>query len=344
VAPAVLVDLATEKAVGREVETDSPILYAPDRQAFVVLEKQSPKYIALPDAPLDAELARLFAEVVTARELDSAGNTQPLDEARWEERRQQLARRLHERPGPHLMGRLAEDRWYWLRLQAHKAVGEAGIKYLDRLIGVEPTWQNFRWRAQAQSAPEKVAQDKLQAARLAGVGFWHNDWSPNYLLSGELVSTPEGSPQSYRTGLQLAQALSEAFPENRSYRSFVAMGYYRTGQYAEALALLESWQRDRERGAASLLGQFLMRPWPAPFVEGDEVFYGDDIHALGFLAMTQQRLGHPDRARALLIELRRQADCHSGTPAGLDWKQFKWYRAFLSEVEALIEGRPQLKK
>ncbi len=42
---------------------------------------------------------------------------------------------------------------------------------------------------------------------------------------------------------------------------------YRVGRYAEALSLLEVWQREWERAIVSQVGQFLMSGWPVALLD-----------------------------------------------------------------------------
>ena len=156
-----LIDLATEKAIGKR-EDSSPgpdTTYVTGQQSFLTLRsrfltvrRSSPRYIPVPSAPLDAEIARLFAEVVTCQQLDPASTIRPLDDATWDGRRKELARRLDEHPAPSLIRRVASDPWYWLRRKVDGAKSEEDrIKHLDRLITVEPTWQNYDRRAFAHN-------------------------------------------------------------------------------------------------------------------------------------------------------------------------------------------------
>jgi hypothetical protein len=132
-----LIDLHSEKPIGsREAQ------YVPARKTFVVCLNYGsyPLYIPLPGSRLDAEVGRLFAEVVAGHELDRDGATRQLDEATWEERRRQLARRLDGHPAPFPIGRIASDPWHWLRRQVGRAdplSPREEVKYLDRLIAVE---------------------------------------------------------------------------------------------------------------------------------------------------------------------------------------------------------------
>jgi hypothetical protein len=342
-----LVDLHTEKQVGR-----GTVRYVPDRQTFVGFSP-SPSYIPVPRAALDVEVAQLFAEVAACHELDPAGTTHPVDETTWDMRRRELARRVNGHSAPFPISRLASDRWHWLRRQVDRAkTAEEKIRYLDRLIAVEATWQNYHQRGFNHSStdqPEKAAQDLLKAGKRAGRGFWDGQWAFSFEEARKLVSTPEGSPQSYRTGLQLVQALSEAKPEDRDCHILLAIALYRVGRYADSLSELESLQREWERAVILQFGQSFMRPWPTVILDGGTLSW-DAVPGLAFLAMAHHRLGHRERARAMLLDLRALVNKFFKDP-GRSSGRFRhydaadihmrraWYANLLREAEALIEGR-----
>jgi hypothetical protein len=323
-----LTDLVTEKAIGG-LSTDPR--YVPGRRTFLAGGLDAPAYIPIPASPLNAEVAQLFAEVVTCYELDPAGTVRPLDEASWDTRRQQLARRLDEHPAPFPISRVVSDRWYWLRRQAGQAAErndqQETIKYLDRLIAVEPTWQNYHWRGLFHRVPRLVAaaQDVLEAGKRAGEGYWCKQDLLND-FARLLVFPDKLTPQEYQMGLQLAEALSHAIPEDRARRLLLAIAKYRVGRYAEALSLLEGWQRERELAVVSQVGQFFLLRWPAALLKRPPV-QEDAVWALAFRAMAYHRLGQSDRARAALAGFQ---------VLGKD----KEYRDLLREAETLIEGRP----
>jgi hypothetical protein len=344
-----LIDLATEKAVGKP-EDASPYADTRDvsgRQSFLTLRWPSPRYGPIPSAPLDAESARLFAEVVTCHELDPAGMVRRLDEAPWDERRKQLARRLDEHPAPSLISRVASDPWYWLRRKVDGAKSEEDrIKYLDRLIAVEPTWQNYNLRATAYERSKHyraVAMDLLEAGKRAGGGYWRGKNVNGYGSAWRLLMPAKSTPEEYQVGLRLAEAYSNAKPEDGNWRLLLAIARYRVGRYVEALSLLENWQRERERAAVAQVGHFFMRPWPAPFLAPQEIAR-DAVEALAFQAMTHHRLGHFDLGRAALADLREMGSSRmAGVLAMPDerWIHDDHYRDLLHEAEALIEGKPQ---
>jgi hypothetical protein len=329
-----LIDFRTEGPIGR-TKAAVGLRYVPGRKTFVFLSWPSPRYIPIPGAPLEAAVARLFAEVVTCHELDPAGTIRPLDEATWDERRKQLAERLQDHPAPSPISRLAADPWHWLRRKLDAAkTDEDKIKYLDRLIAVEPTWQNYEQRALIHLRNQRrnqTARDFLEAGKRAGRGYWHDVWHwwvprpPRGLtqFAGSLIRPATLTPQEYALGLRLAEALSGAIPEDRNRRMLLAGARYRAGRYAEALTLLEAWQRERERAIVS-----------------QEINGGDVVDGTAFLAMTHQRLGHRDRAQAALADLRTL----SKRPGMDRLGESEDYRELLREAEALIEGRPKAVK
>jgi hypothetical protein len=124
----------------------------------------------------------------------------------------------------------------------------------------------------------------------------------------------------------------------------LAIARYRAGHYAEALSLLETWPRERERAIASQVGQYFMAPWVAPFLNNRGTVGLDAVHAMAFLAMTHHRLGHREQARAALADMRQMGAKGLqmiGSPSWSEWERPETYQHFLREAEALIEGRPQ---
>ncbi len=333
-----LIDLHTEKPIGSRAAQ-----YVPARMTFVVAgwTWSSPGYIPLPGSLLNVEVGRLFAEVVTCQELDRDGTTRQLDEATWDERRRQLANRL-DMHATSPISRLAADRWHWLRRQADRAdplSPREEVKYLDRLVAVEPTWQNYLRRGLYHSKSRhlvEAARDVLEAGKHANEGYWHTRYlAVNQSLysvdllkdfARPLILPDKLTRQECQMGLQLAEALSHAIPEDRARRLLLAIANYRVGRYAKALSLLEGWQREYEQAVVSQVGQFFLLGWPAALLKRPPV-QEDAVRALAFRAMAYHRLGQSDRARAALAGFR---------VLGKDKK----YRDLLREAETLIEGRP----
>jgi tetratricopeptide (TPR) repeat protein len=339
-----LIDLYTEKAVGKRADR---WIYVTDRQTIVSPSWPSPRYVTMPGPSLEADFAQLFAEVVTCHEINPDGAARQLDESAWDERRRQLARHIDERLTPAPIKQLASDPWHQLRRQADRARAKSDnareIRYLDRLIAVEPTWQNYHQRAGiAERSHSDRAQDYLEAAKRAGDGYWHQCRQERYFetCAGILIKSTTGTPQQYQLGLQLADAISIAEPEDQGRHLLVAKAHYRVGRYAEALSILDGWKRDWERKIVSQVGHFFMPAWPVPLVESQPV-EKEVAEALAFLAMTYHRLDHRDRAQRILDQLRTLIVRVYG---GIGWADLAFVEVFpdlLREAEALIEGRPQ---
>jgi hypothetical protein len=360
-----IIDLATEKAIGHHEITAPDPKFVPNRECFVGLtarptdftlshpaDAPSAAYIPVQPRAVDPELARLFAEVVTCYELDPEGTTRPLSETQWNERRKKLRKRLDKGAGVFLIRRLASDRWYWLRRQVDRARPKSGpdeIKYLSRLIAVEPKWQNYHRRAQAlkfsKTRETEIARDLLQAGKLAGNGYWHwyglkRDEPYPLEIARWLVMPATRRPQDRKLGLGLAQALSGALPEDRDRRAVLAAALYRVGKYPAALSLLETWQRERERAIVSQIGALIALSWRAQLLgSGFRQVEENMMLATAFLAMTEHRLGHEARARAALVQLREMRNDHADKPGGRLWRDDADYRNLLREAEMLIEGR-----
>jgi hypothetical protein len=232
------------------------------------------------------------------------------------------------------MSRVVSDRWYWLRRQADLAHARyeqrEEVKHLDRLIGVEPIWQNYDRRARVhRDALVEAARDVLEAGKRAGEGYWHREESVSS-PAGPLIIPATHTRQEYEMGLQLAEALSRAIPEDRDRRLLLAVANYRVGRYAEVLPLLKDWQHERERALIFQVGQFFLLGGPAALLKRPPV-QEQDVWATVFQAMTYHRLGQGDRARASLRAARTDAQALQGGGR---------YRDLLREAETLIEGRP----
>jgi tRNA A-37 threonylcarbamoyl transferase component Bud32/tetratricopeptide (TPR) repeat protein len=353
-----LTDLLTEKVIGKAVRYGS-IKWVPDQQTFLAQNWSSPFYIRFPSSPLDPEIARLFAEVVTCFKLDPDGTIQPLKEAEWEERRRKLIEPLAQHSAPPLISRLAADRWYWLRRQEDRAnpndgsaAWEKELKWLDPLVAVEPTWQNYDRRAEKRFNLNRwveAAQDMLEAGRLAGEGYWHRKMLPfvGDMLVHNLLLPETGTREKYQLALRLAEKLSDAIPEDRERRIQLAIAHYRVGNYADALSALEPSEREWDKAIASLVGQFLLFGRRAAFLDMRNTVDQDVWVAMGFLAMTHHRLGHRERAQAALADLRSfgklvvDFKLEGGFIRPRPWEEDDQYRAVLREAETLIEGKPQ---
>jgi hypothetical protein len=183
----------------------------------------------------------------------------------------------------------------------------------------------------------KAAPDFLEAGKQAGGGYWCEPFALESTLPSisristfteKLIWTSTLAPEEYLLALQLAQLISRAKPEDSGRLLLFAKALYRVGRYAEALSHLEGWQHRR---IISQIGQCFMTGWPVALLNKQPVEW-DVVQAMAFLAMTQHRLGHRDRALAALTDLRTM----------YDQKLLEWptSRNLFREAEALIEGRP----
>jgi hypothetical protein len=108
------------------------------------------------------------------------------------------------------------------------------------------------------------------------------------------------------------------------------------------LGQLENLLKERERDIVFQVGQFFMMGWPAVGLSNRQIVEKDTLKAMAFLAMTHHRLGHRDRARAALDELRRLGEVKwiVGGPVGtFTWNTIDDYQSLLREAETLIEGK-----
>jgi hypothetical protein len=104
--------------------------------------------------------------------LDQGGRYSEIDEATWENQRQELARDLDANPDASVLRPAAADRLYWLREEIKQS--KSPLPLYDRLVAAEPTWQNYSGRAKAHFDAEHwdlAARDELEAARLGGTGI-----------------------------------------------------------------------------------------------------------------------------------------------------------------------------
>jgi hypothetical protein len=162
--------------------------------------------------------------------------------------------------------------------------------------------------------------------------------------AASLIESATRTPEEYQLGLQLAEALSSAKPGDRNRRLLFAKALYRVGRYDDALPLLEGWQREWERHIISHVGELYLSGWRGAFPDWWRIDQ-DAMQAMAYLAMTHHCLGHRDRARALLADLRTLRvviGVMGGRPEPTQRKSIAdMYPSLLREAEALIEGRPQ---
>jgi tetratricopeptide (TPR) repeat protein len=113
----------------------------------------------------------------------------------------------------------------------------------------------------------------------------------------------------YRFALRQVETACRLAPENGQYRTSLGVAQYRVGKVQDAL---ETLKRAEER-------------------------HGGKPAFLAFLAMTQQRLGLKDQARATLERLRQ-------TMRDPEWIMDADARMFVGEAEALLSAVPATNK
>jgi tetratricopeptide (TPR) repeat protein len=123
-----------------------------------------------------------------------------------------------------------------------------------------------------------------------------------------IVSRPGADVGAYQRALRLAQAACGAAPDFANYINTLGVAYYRTGQYAEAVAALEK----------SLL---------------DDTTSGNDACDLYFLAMCHYRLGNAAKARECLD---RAKEAHQRSVARMPDSALEQFKRFRTEAEALL--------
>jgi hypothetical protein len=351
------IDLLTEKVIGKTGELQT-VCVAGARRTYVLLRSWPPptRAILIPIAtePLDSPIVRLFAEVLTSKDLDEEGRLRSLDEEKWENRRRQLTGLVGkgDRIVQSLMTRVASDRWHWLRRRADENNEKSD---LDRLISVEPIWQNFHRRGLLREGDNEVAaaRDFTKAAKLAGSGYCHQTVHPQsavnrFLAFAERLVLPSTrSADAYRVGFQLLEAIIRAKPDDPRFRLLLGIARYRTGHYSDALSQFRVAQTEGSSLILSQVGQCFMPGLRSALLHREQ-FDHDVVRALAFLAMTHHRLGHRDRALAALADLRNLGSYPTHIPqAGpgqgrlVRFNDSQEYRDLLREAESLIEGRPQ---
>jgi WD40 repeat protein/serine/threonine protein kinase len=127
------------------------------------------------------------------------------------------------------------------------------------------------------------------------------------------VRVPGGDGDAYAPALRQAEAAVQAAPGDGNNLNTLGIVYYRLGDYAKALEILERSEKLNATQDGSLPSD------------------------LAFLAMAQQQRGQKDQAGATLARLREVMK----QPR---WAQDAEAQGFLREAEELIEGKPADKK
>ena len=132
----------------------------------------------------DPNIVKLWAEVLTLRQLEGSNITKLLSEAEWEDRRLRLLDALPTLASK-LLNTLAHDRQHWVREVAttvEEAAPAERDRAFDRLIAMGTTWWKLDARGRAflkAKRLEEAARDFLAANKLAG--DWYRDNLPPIL-------------------------------------------------------------------------------------------------------------------------------------------------------------------
>jgi hypothetical protein len=273
--------------------------------------------------------------------LDQDGRYSEFDEATWENLRQELARDLDANPDAEVLRSATADRLYWLREEIKQS--KSPIPLYDRLIAAEPTWQNYRGRAQAHFDAKHwdlAARDELEAARLRGDRYWRDciPSPPDDLgnIGYRLVYAAGRPREQYELALRWAEAKSRAgvvdppAPGQAGpghIRQIISLAQFRLGRYSDALATLRQIDVPRVSAAAGML----MSPWNLLRIRSPSfAIVPPPPIDLVIRAMCHHRLG---QTRAAEMDL--HAASHVFEKEGIHDVQ----RPLLREAELLIEGK-----
>jgi hypothetical protein len=149
-------------------------IFPPYFIAYLAVEKKigfnsDSRLLTKQNASINADLLQKWCHILTRGRLDQGGRYSEIDEATWENLRQELARDLDANPDASVLRAATTDRLYWLREEIKQS--KSSLPLYDRLIAAEPTWQNYSGRAKAHFDAEHwdlAARDELEAARLRG--------------------------------------------------------------------------------------------------------------------------------------------------------------------------------
>jgi hypothetical protein len=325
-------------------------VFPPNFFADLAVEKKigfnsDSRFLTKQNASIDADLLQKWCRVITRGKLDQGGRYSAIDEATWENVRQELARDLDANPDAEVLRSATTDRLYWLRQEIEGT--SAPLPLLDRLVAAEPTWTNYDRRAQVHIGLEQWYQailDELEAARLAGDRYWR--YGPaGWMLGARIVQIPGRPHEQYELALRWAEARNRAgvsevggggllLPSSRvavssmmGRTSMIGLAQYRLGRYSDALATLQN----RDVPMLSVAAGMLMSPWNLLTIRNDS-FTFEPIDLI-VRAMCHHQLGQP-KAAGICLRMARET-----------WRMAKEGRssaeeeALLREAELLIEGK-----
>jgi Flp pilus assembly protein TadD len=152
--------------------------------------------------------------------------------------------------------------------------------------------------------------EPLRKEALSLAGRIRDDPQRLFAMATAVIGRTGASADQYAQALRRAEHAARLEPTNANYLTMRGMGQYRVGRYAQAEVILK---KTDAVFAAQLAKQGGGVPWN-----------------LAFLAMTYERLGKHDEAKATLDRLR---ECMKH-PA---WARTELYQSMLREAEALIE-------
>jgi hypothetical protein len=274
-------------------------------------------------ARIDADMLRLWAEVVCGARLDGDQGSRRLSESEWDARRADLASRLAAAGGLRLPGFDPDDRHDWLRqeLARLEAIGEAlsedawkriheqRLALVNRLVAEVPSGHNLVWRSNLLSNQDDdrgAFRDLLAAVETPVGGGWalaHRSVGESLLLIDLLRQGEKGDLHAlvdrYVTGREKALGPFQ----NYERPLLIGLTDYRQGRMDQAVAVLESTKVGKRMNSEGFV-KVLVR------------------------AMARKRLGQDAAA---------QADYEASRPALGD--EVRW-RALATEADALFE-KPQ---
>ncbi len=215
--PKFVADLATEKKI--RFEGDISPIKNPDGWIAVTPNKEI-NYLRKSDTSLSADVLERWCQVIARGRLDVGERFSKFDETTWERLRQELAASLETIPNAQILRSAVTDRLYWLRREIEGSSDP--IPLLDRLVVAEPTWPNFKRRADwhgYQKHWDLAVRDQLEAARMAGGRYWHYGSRHEYWeLGAKLVETPGRPLEQYELALRWAEATSRAGVDEGPYQ------------------------------------------------------------------------------------------------------------------------------
>jgi serine/threonine protein kinase len=291
-----------------------------------------------------------WARLVCCGELAQNDEFVPWDEGTWEENRKVLHQASPAGEFEYYL-RPVRDPLYWLRgeIDVREDV-RAKLPLLDRLIRLEPRWENFARRAATHNDQNNhlAIRDALEAGRLAGVLV--DPFPPTDQPSWKIVLQAGLPGEHYQLALRWEEARrqvrrSETWWEDGTGTYTTAAALYRLGRYADALAWV--WSQEQKTFPAQVGRSVLTSAASAvsafhglsAFFQPDNRLPMKDGSLLSALqAMCYHKLGQPELARSYLDEAAAQqkAEDKKGENVMPARREIPFYR----EAAKLITGKP----